>query len=158
MRVTSHTRCLVCPSHGVPGPCIQMYSLSNRIFSKACPSTGPLQPAPLIRKWGDQVISSTSKATKVLNILHRNTHGHKNTKKRAYQALVWPLLEFSVPVWSPYQWKDAYIRTRESPETSNTLDICASCMGPVNILLGQCPMKTAAKSCVGHPCNLEGIY
>ena len=24
-------------------------------------------------------------------------------------------------------------------------------------LLGQCPMKTAAKSCVGHPCNLEGI-
>ena len=62
-------------------------------------------------KWGDQVISSTSKATKVLNTLHRNMHGHKNAKKRAYQALVWPLLEFSVPVWSPYQWKDAYIRT-----------------------------------------------
>ena len=27
--------------------------------------------------------------------------------KRAYQALVRPLLEFSVPVWSPYQRKDA---------------------------------------------------
>ena len=35
-------------------------------------------------------------------------HGcSKTAKKRAYQALVRPLVEFSVPVWSPYQRKDA---------------------------------------------------
>ena len=36
-------------------------------------------------KWGDQVTATTSKATKILNLLHRNMHScSKTAKKRAF--------------------------------------------------------------------------
>ncbi len=53
--------------------------------------------------WKDHINQSTSKATKVVNLIRRNLHhSTKQAKSRAYLALVRPHLEYAAPVWSPH--------------------------------------------------------
>ena len=53
--------------------------------------------------WGLHISEISSKATKTLGFLHRNSaFAHKSTKVVAYKALVRPNLEYATPIWSPY--------------------------------------------------------
>ena len=53
--------------------------------------------------WGQHISEITSKATKTLGFLSRNlTFAPRSTKEVAYKTLVWPKLEYSAPIWSPY--------------------------------------------------------
>ena len=53
--------------------------------------------------WGQHMNNVTSIATKTLGFLGRNlTLAPKETKVTAYKALVWPQLEYAVPIWNPH--------------------------------------------------------
>ena len=74
--------------------------------------------------WGEHVKDVSSRASRVLNLLRRTMHGcHKDTKKKAFTALVRPHLEYCAPVWSPYQKK--YIDAlKKCPEESIKMGVC----------------------------------
>jgi hypothetical protein len=57
--------------------------------------------------WSDQVNSVVNKANRVLGIIKR-TMGTSNMKvfMLLYKTLVRPILEYAVPMWSPYLVKD----------------------------------------------------
>ena len=57
--------------------------------------------------WSDQVNSVVNKANRVLGIIKR-TVGTSNMKvfMLLYKTLVRPILEYAVPMWSPYLVKD----------------------------------------------------
>ena len=58
-------------------------------------------------KWENQVKSAVSKATNLLNLLRRNMYGcSRDSKARAYTALVRPHLEYASPVWNPHEQKN----------------------------------------------------
>ena len=76
-------------------------------------------------KWKDQVLTSAAKETKVLNLLRRNMfHCSKKAQKRAFLALVRPLLEYAAPVWSPYHLK--YVNALEKVQKRAARWICAT--------------------------------
>ena len=58
-------------------------------------------------KWQAQVEGTVLKASRVLNLLRRTMKDcSMDAKKKAYTALVRPLLEYTAPVWSPYLHRD----------------------------------------------------
>ena len=59
--------------------------------------------------WEIHVTIISTKATWVLNFVHRNIYrctGTPEAKELAYTCLVHPLMEFAVPAWDPYRVKD----------------------------------------------------
>ena len=56
-----------------------------------------------ILDWGQHISEITCKATKTLGFLRRNLAlAPKHTKEVAYKTLVRPQLEYTAPVWHPY--------------------------------------------------------
>ena len=68
-------------------------------------------------KWGDHVNATVNKANQILDIIKR-TVGCSNAAvfSKLYICLIWPVLEYATPVWSPYLVKD--IEALESPKKS----------------------------------------
>ena len=53
--------------------------------------------------WGQHISEISSKATKTLGFLRRNSaFAPRSTKEVAYKTLVRPKLEYAAPIWSPY--------------------------------------------------------
>ena len=58
-------------------------------------------------KWQAQVEGTILKASRVLNLLRRTMKDcSMDVKKKAYTALVCPLLEYAAPAWSPHLHRD----------------------------------------------------
>ena len=58
-------------------------------------------------KWQAQVEGTVLKASGVLNLLRRTLKDcSMDAKKKAYTALVHPLLEYAAPAWSPHLHRD----------------------------------------------------
>ena len=54
--------------------------------------------------WGEHIKATTTKAHRCLNLLCRNLSGcSRETKDKAYNTMVRPILEFAGAVWDPYQ-------------------------------------------------------
>ena len=54
-------------------------------------------------EWGQHVSEISSKVTKILGFLRRNLAlAPRHTKEVAYQTLVRPQLEYTAPIWHPY--------------------------------------------------------
>ena len=57
--------------------------------------------------WNTQTQKVVNKANKNLGLLKRNVGpGNKEVFSRLYKALVIPILEYAVPLWSPYLQKN----------------------------------------------------
>ena len=55
-------------------------------------------------KWGDHIKEVTARVSCILNLLRRTMRDcHRDAKTKAYSALMCPILEYSVPVWAPYE-------------------------------------------------------
>ena len=58
-------------------------------------------------KWEEHIKTAAAKASNILNLLKRNMYGcSKDSKVKAYTALVRPHLEFASPVWNPPEQKN----------------------------------------------------
>jgi hypothetical protein len=58
-------------------------------------------------KWGTHINNICNKANSTIGFLKRNLNiANKSVKKRAYQSLVRPSLEYSSAVWDPHQQQD----------------------------------------------------
>ena len=68
--------------------------------------------------WNSHYGGTVSKANKILGLLQKNIYQcSKDTKAKAYKALVWPHLEYAAAVTDPYQSK--YIQMLDkSPKKS----------------------------------------
>ena len=57
--------------------------------------------------WNTQTQKVVNKANKIVGFLKRNVGpGNKEVFSRLYKALVIPILEYAVPLWSPYLQKN----------------------------------------------------
>ena len=57
--------------------------------------------------WNTHCSIITAKATRVLNIIHHNLFGcSKESKHRAFSALMLPILEYACQVWNPHTQKN----------------------------------------------------
>ena len=58
-------------------------------------------------KWGDHVNATVNKANQILDII-KHTVGCSNAAvfSKLYICLIWPVLDYATPVWSPYLVKD----------------------------------------------------
>ena len=73
-------------------------------------------------KWQVQVEGTVLEASRVLNLLRRTMKNcSMDAKKKAYTALVRPLLEYAAPAWSPHLHRDIDMLEkvqREQPDGS----------------------------------------
>ena len=58
--------------------------------------------------WSQHIQSITSKARRLVGLLFRQYYNYADTNvlKKLHVALVWPHLEYTVPIWDPYTAKD----------------------------------------------------
>jgi len=58
--------------------------------------------------WANPIKDVTSKVRKQIGLLycHFYKHAELDTLKTLYTALIWPHLEYAVPVWDPHLCKD----------------------------------------------------
>ena len=69
--------------------------------------------------WNTQTQNVVNKANKIVGFLKRNVGaGNKKVFSRLYKALVIPILEYAVPLWSPYLQKNIDSLERVQRRTS----------------------------------------
>ena len=74
--------------------------------------------------WEFRIDTMTNKANKTLGFLRRNLNiGKKEIKKTAYEALIRPILEYSVPVLDPHTANDIAQQERCNAEQKGELHI-----------------------------------
>ena len=66
-----------------------------------------------ILSWNTQTQKVVNKADKIVGFLKRNVGlGNKKVFARLYKALVIPILEYAIPLWSPYLQKNIDVLER----------------------------------------------
>ena len=99
--------------------------------------------------WGNHISETSSKASRLLNLLRRSMHNcSKDAKKRAYIALVRPHLEYCSPVWSSHQQK--LINTLEKVQQRALPGGSVAPNGIPSTMAGQPPMPHSTVSSNGH--------
>ena len=69
--------------------------------------------------WDDQCAFAAAKATRLLNLLHRNLFACFSAANRAFHSLVIPILEYASQVWNP--------STQKNVMKLEAVQLCAAC-------------------------------
>ena len=83
--------------------------------------------------WGEHIKATTTKAHRSLKLLRRNLSGcSRETKDKAYNTMVRPILEYAGAVWDPYQ--SNHIDTLEKVQRKAARFVCSDELLGINEL------------------------